>query len=81
MDMFRVQKKFSRAYPRTRTRGLWIDASAVRIFFFLEARVWYAPPSKHATDFVVLRPVLLKNAYFSLANQELSKGVRLVELR
>ena len=42
---------------RTRTRGLWIDASAVRIFFSLEARVWGAlpaPPSKHATVYRIL---------------------------
>ena len=32
-------------------------------------------------NFLVLRPVLLENAYFSSANRELSKGVRLVELR
>ena len=32
-------------------------------------------------NFLVLRPVLLKNAYFNSANPELSKGVRLVELR
>ena len=31
-------------------------------------------------NFLVLRPVLLKNAYFNSANQELSKGVRLGEL-
>ena len=31
-------------------------------------------------NFSVLRPVLLKNAYFTSANAELSKGVRLVEL-
>ena len=30
---------------------------------------------------LLLRPVLLKNAYFNSANPELSKGVRLVELR
>ena len=30
--------------------------------------------------FLVLRPVLLKNAYFSSPNRKLSKGVRLVEL-
>ena len=30
---------------------------------------------------LVLRPALVKIAYFSSANQELSKGVRLVELR
>ena len=32
-------------------------------------------------NFLVLRPVLLKNAYFNSANPELSKGVQLVELR
>ena len=32
-------------------------------------------------NFLVLRPVLLKNAYFNSANPELSKEVRLVELR
>ena len=31
-------------------------------------------------NFLVLRPVLLKNAYFSSPNRELSKVVRLVEL-
>ena len=32
-------------------------------------------------NFLVLRPVLLKNAFLSSANPELSKGVRLEELR
>ena len=32
-------------------------------------------------NFSVLRPVLLKNAYFSSANRELSNGVRLLEVR
>ena len=34
-----------------------------------------------ALHFLVLRPVLLKNAYFNSPYPELSKGVRLVELR
>ena len=32
-------------------------------------------------NFIVLRPVLLKNAYHNSANPELSNGVQLVELR
>ena len=32
-------------------------------------------------NFLVLRPVLLKNAYFNSAIPGLSKGVRLVELQ
>ena len=32
-------------------------------------------------NFLVLRPVLLKNAYFNSTNPELTKEARLVELR
>ena len=31
-------------------------------------------------NFLVLRPVLLKNAYFGSPNRELSEGLRLMEL-
>ena len=36
---------------------------------------------KERRNFLVLRSVLLKNAYFNSANPDLTKEVRLVELR
>ena len=45
----------------------------------LAAHSWRSSMERDSSaNFLVLRPVLLKNAYFSSPNRELSKGVRLV---